>query len=50
MRLTMTVLTEDEFRAGALPPRLLHVLTLSGAGAIAPCGAPPASPCPYRTP
>ncbi|MFH8403304.1 nucleotidyltransferase domain-containing protein [Streptomyces sp. NPDC018019] len=36
VRLTMTVLTEDEVRAGALPPRLLHDLTLSGAGAIAP--------------
>ncbi|MFI9233783.1 nucleotidyltransferase domain-containing protein [Streptomyces rimosus] len=41
VRLTMTVLTEDEFRAGALPPRLLHVLTLSGAGAIAPLWCAP---------
>ncbi|KAA6221147.1 nucleotidyltransferase domain-containing protein [Streptomyces albofaciens JCM 4342] len=40
-RLTMTVLTEDEFRAGALPPRLLHVLTLSGAGALAPLWCAP---------
>ncbi|WP_050515348.1 nucleotidyltransferase domain-containing protein [Streptomyces rimosus] len=41
VRLTMTVLTEDEFRAGALPPRLLHVLTLSGAGAVAPLWCAP---------
>ncbi|WP_073768989.1 nucleotidyltransferase domain-containing protein [Streptomyces sp. CB02923] len=41
VRMTMTVLTEDEFRAGALPPRLLHVLTLSGAGAIAPLWCAP---------
>ncbi|GCD44924.1 nucleotidyltransferase domain-containing protein [Streptomyces paromomycinus] len=41
VRMTMTVLTEDEFRAGALPPRLLHVLTLSGAGALAPLWCAP---------
>ncbi|MEV5594852.1 nucleotidyltransferase domain-containing protein [Streptomyces sp. NPDC052496] len=41
VRMTMTVLTEDEFRTGALPPRLLHVLTLSGAGAIAPLWCAP---------
>ncbi|MFD7665528.1 nucleotidyltransferase domain-containing protein [Streptomyces sp. NPDC059788] len=41
VRMTMTVLTEDELRAGALPSRLLHVLTLSGAGAIAPLWCAP---------
>ncbi|MET9297211.1 nucleotidyltransferase domain-containing protein [Streptomyces sp. NPDC003077] len=30
VRMGVTVLTQDEFRVGALPSRLMHVLTLSG--------------------